>query len=222
MAPDNIKSSSVKILEGVAAAAHSPRIIIELETLQKLKCFIDLCPYEISGLGIVEALGDIFFIKEVFLLPQITADNCSYVELDSKALNRFVYDLVKIGKDPSQLTFQWHSHAYSPVFFSPTDVKTIQEYLCDYMISLVINKFGEYRLRFDLFRPCRLSLYMELWVKIPTWSVDFELARRCRDEITSNVRIIKVKPKDSKKSRKKLRIHGQVSEILVPVKNALV
>ena len=109
------------------------------------------------------------------------------VEMDPKALNRFVYELVRDGGDASSLKFQWHSHVLLPAYFSAEDLETIAGYLNDYMISFVGNQQDEYRCRLDLFKPFQLSLELPLLVRVPPPGQ--ELVRQYQDEIRQLVRV---------------------------------
>lgn len=186
-----------KVISGLESASKPLKVFIEIPAMQKIQYFTQVCPCEISGLGLVEYQDNKFTITDVFLVKQVTAANGSFVELDSQALNHLIYTLVRDGRDPSQLKFQWHSHAHSRVFFSPTDVATIRGYMNDFMISAVVNKRGDCRTRLDIFKPLELSLEVDLEVKVPP--LLSERAENCLQEIRDNVRI--VLPKKSRRSR---------------------
>lgn len=164
---------------------NQPRVIIDQQTFAKLKRFVDLCEAEISGLGIIERQGNDFIIKDVYVLKQHTVIDGLHVELDPQAFNLFIYELAKNGGDTAGIKFQWHSHADAPAFFSPEDINTIAGYMNDYMISLVINKRGEYQCRLDLFKPFQLSLTTSLLVRVPP--LDAAAAVKCQEDIDRNV-----------------------------------
>lgn len=175
------KKSGVKVLEIDESLRHPPRVIMNHLVFQKIKCFVDICDYEINGLGIVERAENDFIVSDVFLLKQITTADGLHVDMDSKALNLFIYEMVEKGGDPSKVRFQWHSHADGPVFFSPEDISTIAGYMNDFMVSLVMNKSGEYRCRLDLFKPFHLSLEVPviIWLSPPPE----RLINHCQEEI---------------------------------------
>lgn len=177
-------STDLQILEDHEAHAPHPRVIIKLQALQKIKCFADICPGEVNGFGLVDRRGNDFIIKDAFLIRQTAG--FANVETDPKALNLFIYELAKAGGDPSQITFQWHSHGNGGVFFSGEDVGTIGGYLNDHMASMVINKRGDIRCRLDLFKPFSLSLEVLLMVEISR--PEDGMIRKCQEEVRKNVR----------------------------------
>ena len=175
----------MQVLSDEESAIPIPRVFITQLAIQKIKCFVDLCKYEINGFGIVQREGNDFVIEDVFLLKQYTSSFDLRVDVDPKALNDFIYYLVKNNEDASLIRLQWHSHVHAPVIFSGRDIDTIGGYMNDYMISLVMNKYGEYNCRLDLFKPFYLSLEVPLVVKIPL--LDEELVRQCQEEMRANV-----------------------------------
>ena len=178
---------NLKVLGGSQAPFPLPRVFISQEAIQRIKCFVDLCEYEINGFGFVERNGNDFVITDVFLIKQYTCTSGVHVETDSRALNKFVRELVQNNGDASKMRLQWHSHAWSSVFFSDEDVETIGNYMNDFMISLVMNKYGEYRCRLDLFKPFNLSLEVPLLVYINPLPDAF--VRCCEEEMKQNVRV---------------------------------
>lgn len=193
----NKKYARVKVLSGSQAPVPLPRVFIAQQAIQKIKCFVDLCKYEINGFGFVERVGNDFVIVDVFLLKQYTCASGVHVETDPRALNKFVRELVQNGGDASKMRLQWHSHVNMPAYFSAEDVDTIGNYMNDFMISLVMNKYGEYKCRLDLFKPFNLSLEVPLLVRILT--LPDALVRDCEEEMTQNVKvgIFRRKPKIS-------------------------
>lgn len=195
---DNKDKKAPNVISGLESASKPLKVFIEIPAKQKIQYYTEVCPCEISGLGLVEYQDNEFTITDVFLVKQVTAANGSFVELDSQALNHLIYTLVREGRDPSKLKFQWHSHAHSRVFFSPTDVATIRGYMNDFMISTVVNKARDCRTRLDIFKPLELSLEVELEIKVPP--LLSESAETCLREIRDNVKI--VLPKKSRRSHR--------------------
>lgn len=172
-----------KLLDIPEAIRPFPKIYIPLMVLQKIQCYVDLCAHEVNGIGNVERRGNDFWISDVIILKQ-KATECN-VEIDPKALNKYVYDLVVQGKDPSKLKFQWHSHVDMPTFFSTEDIDTIAGYMNDFMVSFVINKAGDYRCRLDLFKPFHLAMEVPVYVAAPP--LQTKLISECQDEIKQKV-----------------------------------
>lgn len=160
------------------ALFNPPRVLITLEAIKKIKAFVNLVSGEINGLGLVERRGNNFVITDAFILKQKVSQ--ASAEINPLALNQYVGEC----KDPSKLKFQWHSHGEGSVFFSSTDVSTIARWLGDFIISMVVNKKGDYLCRLDLFKPFYLGLKVPLWVIIP---VEEELISQCKKEIEAKV-----------------------------------
>ena len=133
-----------------------PSVTLSPQAAGKLRLYVRLCPFEISGLGEVEILPAGFLVTDLFLPRQ----RCYYTftELLPDELARFLIAYVSRGKDPAKLTFWWHSHAEMDVFWSPTDDYTARGFHNDYMLSLVTNKAGDSLCRLDLFQPLTLTI----------------------------------------------------------------
>lgn len=133
-----------------------PTLVFSPQAAEKLRLYVDLCPYEISGLGEVEILPDRFLVRDLHLLKQ----RCyhAYTELLPDDLARFLIAFVEQGKDPAILKLWWHSHGEMELFWSPIDDYTARGFQNDYMLSLVTNKAGEQRCRLDLYQPLKLTI----------------------------------------------------------------
>ena len=133
-----------------------PSLTFSPQAAEKLRLYVGLCPFEISGLGEVEIQPSGFLVTDLFLPRQ----RCYYTftELLPDELARFLISYVGRGKDPARLTLWWHSHADMDVFWSPTDDYTARGFHNDYMLSLVTNKTGDSLCRLDLFQPLALTI----------------------------------------------------------------
>lgn len=180
-------TGKINVLDKPDSIFSSPIVQVTFEVFQKIRCYVDLCKYEISGLGVVERTDNVFTITDVFILKQLTDSDGSYVKLDPKALNLFIYELVSSGKDSSKIKFQWHSHVYSSAYFSTEDISTTGNYMNDFMISFVINKKGQYLCRLDIFKPIQLSLELPVSVIFPFPTDD--LKNKCQQDIDKNVSV---------------------------------
>lgn len=128
-------------------------IFITPFAFQKLKLYIELCPAEISGLGVVEPSGDQFIVTDVFILPQrVTASD---TELNPEHLCDFLSHYIAQGRDPASLRVWWHSHGENDLYWSVTDHDTIEAFPGEYIISIVGNKKGEFLCRLDVSSPSR-------------------------------------------------------------------
>jgi hypothetical protein len=130
-----------------------PGIFIAARAFHRLKLLLRLCPAEIAGLGDVAEHQKGFLIQDVFVLPQRVTD--SEAELDPEALFGFLARFVADGGDPSSIQFWWHSHGDGEVYWSETDLETIESFPGARVISVVGNRQGELLCRLDLFAPRR-------------------------------------------------------------------
>jgi len=123
---------------------------------RKLRLYVDLCPFEISGLGEVEFSAKGFLVQDLFLLKQQSSH--SYTELLPEFMAQFLIARVEQGKDPDRIKLWWHSHSEMDVFWSPMDDYTAKSFQNDFMLSLVTNKAGKYLCRLDLYHPLTLTI----------------------------------------------------------------
>ncbi len=133
-----------------------PNIYITARAFHRLRFLLRLCPAEIAGLGYVAPHPEGFLIQDIFVLPQRVTD--SDAELNPDALSGFLAQFVANGGDPSSLQFWWHSHVDGEVYWSETDLGTIERFPGDRVISIVGNQKGELLCRLDLFAPRRERL----------------------------------------------------------------
>lgn len=132
-----------------------PEIHISNEAFNKVHAYADLCNNEISALGSVVITNGIILIEDVYLFDQIVTG--SSTELSQESVANFICEYIKMGKDPANLKFWWHSHVNMNVFWSGTDTATIERFApSDWFISMVSNKRGEYKIRLDIHNPLRL------------------------------------------------------------------
>ena len=133
--------------------SNAPSIYIAVRALHRLKLLLRLCPAEIAGLGYVTAHPKGFLIQDVFVLSQRVTD--SDAELDPEALLGFLTQFVADGGDPSSIQLWWHSHGDGEVYWSETDLETIERFPGTRVISVVGNQKGDLLCRLDTFTPRR-------------------------------------------------------------------
>ena len=168
-----------------------PRVCITLQCLQQIRGYTAVCPAEINGFGLVAKKGNDFWIEEVFILPQVVSGSSAVT--DDAAFHQFLYERVRKGLPQLPIGLQWHSHVCMRAQFSSIDLRLIKNYNADWLISLVVNKYGEYQCRLDLYRPFRLGLDVPLHVALPRFSVE-DLAS-LRSEVEAKVRIERQEPR---------------------------
>ena len=133
------------------------KVLIEREAFEKLKSYVLSVDTEISGLGIVQRRGDVFYIPEVFLLEQEVS--AAWTKLDPVAIAKLMGRIISRNQDPSLLRFWWHSHSAMAPFWSALDEATVENLKNNgFLVSLVINRRLEYLCRLDLYKPLRVTI----------------------------------------------------------------
>jgi proteasome lid subunit RPN8/RPN11 len=118
------------------------RVIIPREIHDEIMYYVDKSPIEISGLGRVKKHdnGDMEVVK-VYLLEQ--ENTGASTDIDAEAVAKLMFET---RKDQGDLNFWWHSHVDMGVFWSGTDMATIQEFGKNgYLLSTVFNKKRQMR-----------------------------------------------------------------------------
>ena len=154
---------------------------IEAEAWECVRQWTQMADGEFSCLGIVE---DDLYVPEVFLLEQECSDTAT--ELDPESIAALL-----VGLDRPEKARCWiHSHADMQCFWSNTDEGCIEGLANEsFLVSIVVNKAGDYRCRLDLFQPVRLTIDkvpVVVRVRSP------RLAAGCKREFASKVREVPV------------------------------
>ena len=154
---------------------------IEAEAWECIRQWTQFADGEFSCLGTV---GDDLYINEVHLLEQECTDTAT--ELDPEAVATLL-----MGLDRPEHARAWiHSHSDMQCFWSNTDEDCIEGLANEsFLISIVVNKAGDYRCRVDLFRPVRLTIDkvpVVVRVRSP------RLAAACKREFDQKVREVPV------------------------------
>lgn len=161
-----------------------PQVLITPLALQKLNSFIDLCDVEISGLGIVEKVGELsFLIKDVFTLRQ--SGSGGGTKLHDDAVGELMGKYLAENKKLEELKLWWHSHVNFNVFWSSTDWRTARCFSNNWMLCIVGNKKGEYLARLDIYEPFpmvidQIPIHLAL-------QPDNPIVELCRKEMTQNL-----------------------------------
>lgn len=168
----------------------------------KLKYFIEECETEVSGFGKVRvvkveeettpAWGKEQIVQDQYLEIydlEILTQQVSGVHstIEEEDLAKFLYEKQKKGESVADYKVWWHSHVDMAAFFSGTDTGTIDgstEF--PYLISIVGNKAGELKVRFDLYSPLRLT-FADVELKVGQHE-DEALRKVCKSEIKKKVK----------------------------------
>jgi hypothetical protein len=168
----------------------APRILIAAPAFRRLQLYIDFCPFEVGGLGSVEAFGDDLLVTSVFLIRQRATG--SDVELDPQAIADHLLRILGEGKDPSSLRVWWHSHVEGSTLWSSTDEQAIEGMQIDRLVSIVGNKRHEFACRLDEFAPRRRTHDRLPLLPMPDGVLEDEAAlrRQIMVELRENVTLI--------------------------------
>lgn len=129
------------------------KLFIKPDLYTKILWYVDNCENEISGLCDVEwnPGRGVFELNEVYLVKQEVSSTST--ELDADALAELYFNLTKSGKTTMPRLW-WHSHAKMGVFWSQTDLDTMQELKNDsYTIALEFNHAHQMLCRLLIWHP---------------------------------------------------------------------
>lgn len=136
---------------------------IMAHAFDRLQTFITECPHEVGGYARVLDKGDHLLITDIEIAHQEAGAAHTTIEGEDEA--RFMEEVILARDDePKNWRGWWHSHVRMAAYFSlHEDVPTInkrKEQLpsLPWQVSIVGNKHGEFRARFDLYEPKRLTI----------------------------------------------------------------
>jgi hypothetical protein len=167
-----------------ALAAEGPVVEIVPAVFARLQAYVQESPGEISGFGLICVEDGNLVVDDIFIAPQhCSAASTAIADGD---LDRFLSDLLERGGDPGRLHLYWHSHADMDVFWSDTDVHTLESAFpqAEWVLGLVTNRRGELKTCLYVYAPVPLRLY-DLPVRL---HLGAELREQIRAEIAGNVR----------------------------------
>ncbi len=160
-----------------------PKLFMPMHVWQKLMAYVQACPVEISGFGLLDLCNGDLMVDDVYILEQVAGPGS--VEVSEETLHRHLFEMERDGGNSGRLRLQWHSHVNMEAYFSSVDLRNIEDYQADWMVSLVLNKRGEFDLRLDMFRPYRAWTPLQLRVRVPS---DVLIQDECRREIARKVK----------------------------------
>lgn len=174
---------------GKESVIVGPELYVDRLAWHKIMAYTDLCRTEINGFAYLTGGDNTFFVAgpdDVFITKQTVSPAKADVDGSdfAKALDRAV-----LAGRADQLRLQWHSHVNGSVYFSGTDIGTIQAYGqagMQWFMSLVVNKRGEARARYDQYQPVRIGAEIPVHVYE---SVPDELRADCQHDISTLVTI---------------------------------
>lgn len=162
-----------------------PRLFVPLSVWQKLHAYVGACPVEINGFGLLEPHGFDLMVTDVFITDQTVGP--AHADVDPMVLAAYMTECIRQGIDTSKMRLQWHSHVNMQAYFSGVDTNNIDRYAGEWMISMVLNKAGQFEARLDTYRPFRSTAPIEVVVLVPSDSV---LDAQVHNEIAAKVKTV--------------------------------
>lgn len=157
-----------------------PKVLIEPETMRRIRGFTHLASGEVGGMARVTMKNGNFYVHDLLLLPDQKVSAAS-VHLDTEKLALFL----SIVDNPDEFKFLWHSHVNMSATLSGVDDNCIDGILetSPYIISCVTNKRNEIYAQIDFkIEGVRLSLSMDVEVDVDFTDLQQELKDNVKEE----------------------------------------
>lgn len=137
------------------------KISISQADWDRINMYVKLSDIEISGFGLIknERIKDKYMVNNKIvlekLLPLPKQENTpTTTEVKCDDLEQFIQQEVPEYKDRKRVGLWWHSHVDMGAFWSSTDEQNIDEWSkSPILISIVLNKRGDYKIRYDMLTP---------------------------------------------------------------------
>lgn len=184
---------------------HNIMFLFEPETLADVLLAVYHNPVEVSGLAQVSAENDSLYVVKGE--PEIFDQECgwAFTDFDIKAYQDWRSKMLKEKRfrEFTDMRVWWHSHIWGLAYFSIIDVRTIISLgrgFDEWWVSLVLNKYGEFKLWLNVYRPERRHFEIEKWsftrqVKEEEFrSIMLERSERIKRILAERVRLIQEKP----------------------------
>lgn len=158
-------------------------IVTDDMVYHKVMHWVSKSDVEVSGLGKVIVDGDTIRVVDAMLFPQ-TGTGAS-TEIEPEAICRAMYEL---RDTPGELKWWWHSHVKMEVFWSGTDIETIEELSSQgWFAATVFNQHEQTRSAYAQAAPVKVMVdELDLTV---TRDIDDALVASWDAEYASNVKV---------------------------------
>lgn len=164
--------------------AYQPTLRVPLVVWQKLMSYVLVCPTEVNGFGLITRVADTIFVLDDVLITDQEATGGG-VDVGVDTMTKFITDLTMQGVDIGKLRLQWHSHVDLDAFFSGIDTNNIERYAKGWVLSIVVNKRGEFDARLDVFEPFRFWGPLKVVIDEPPTQQQLNWAKH---EVTQHVK----------------------------------
>jgi hypothetical protein len=127
------------------------KCFIEPLAALKMKYYVESVDAEISGVGKTHIIGEDIYVEDVIIFKQKCTG--AHTDLDIEDEMKVMYERDQRGESSKNWNLWWHSHASMGVFWSGTDTKNIDDQASNgsFLLSIVTNKKGDFKTRFDTF-----------------------------------------------------------------------
>lgn len=206
MDKDKSKKEKIKINSSAYFTPHSfqtkvktdfidgVRVFIKPIAYSKMWHYVDICDEEVSWLGIVENIGCIYIISDVYLVEQNVSSAESSIDEEAfcKLMKQLILEGDEGGKKSNNIRFLGHSHHTMSTNPSHQDDLQMKEYAknnMDFFVRGIFNKKGRIKFCIFLFKDGEILLELE---DVP-WSIYPFVDKDLRSSIESEIKE-KVKP----------------------------
>jgi hypothetical protein len=118
------------------------KIHIMPKAYKKMFFYTQMAKGEVSGLGKVKKVNNIFKVVDIMLFKQECTT--AHTTLSGEMLSKFIFELIKAGKRPEEWNHWWHTHNDFGASFSSEDEGTIKTLSKNSLvIATCMNKMGE-------------------------------------------------------------------------------
>lgn len=127
------------------------------EAYDKMFNYIHAIDAEISGFGKIERISNNEIkIVDIKIFKQTVSS--SETEIDEEDISSFLIELMNNNENPEDWKVWWHSHHTMDVFWSGTDVATINKLVASmgWVLSVVGNKRDLLKCRLDIKEPFKM------------------------------------------------------------------
>ena len=140
---------------------NKPIILFEPKIFTDIILAALACDVEVSGLAKIQRDNNTY---HVYGNPVIYDQYCSVIEtsFNIEAQHYWIQNMVTRGRgnELSKYRLWWHSHAWSDVYLSHTDRRTIDQVFAnnfDWLLAVVVNKRMDVYVELNIFQPIRLA-----------------------------------------------------------------
>ncbi len=144
-----------------------------------MAAWVEMCDYEIAGMGTVESYMNDYYITSVEIFEQSV--NGGRAEMDAQAIMAHMMQLADSDRvdDLPKYYFQWHSHVNMEAVFSSVDEDFMRAWPAPVLISLVLNKRGEYSMRWEHYGTPAAAYMVHPWITVER---DPAVMQHCREQ----------------------------------------